>query len=480
MKKTVSIAVALVLVLGAVWLGSSWWFSRQVESRYRQLVARAAHLSGAEIAVESYQRGWRNATARIRVVVPAPPASHGHKLPALSFTVINDIVSGPFPGGAAGWRPAMALVHSRVALGSNLLKELRKELPAFPEVLPVQSTAVIYLGGNGESWTNAVPVHKTLAKPEPVTIDWQGLKGHSTFTTDFKECKGELQMPSLEVNAKTGRLKLAGCGATYDLHLPQGLEGLMLGDFAYKLKSLEFASESAKGGRKTTFTLQNLAVKGSNWETEGVVDGVLRTSFERLNINGVDNGPGVWDMQVTNLDAAALREMQQLSRHLRADRRLSPQQRQAQFMAGLGKLWPRFAARSPGVEIRDLSFKGSDGHLHCRGKIAIDGSNKAFLASPLLLPKVVTAQASIDISARMLRKIVGVMVSQRLVTARSASGQPPLPEEQLNAMVDATAAQVVASLTKKHVLIRQGDVYTLSFDYDSGKAKLNGQSIPLN
>ena len=479
MKKTFSAIVALVLVVGVAWVGSSWWFSRQVESRYRQLVARAAHLSGAEIDVESYQRGLRSSTARTRIVIPAPQVKEG-AFPKLEFTVINEIVSGPFPGGAAGWRPALALVHSQVALGHDLLKIVRKELPAFPDVLPLASTTIVYFGGNGESWTSAPAMRQTLGDSDPITIDWQGLKGHSTFKAGFAECRGDWQMPALEVTAKTGRLKLTGLGSTFDMHLPQGLEGLVLGNFEYGLKGLDFTDSGAEDGKGLNFALQDLALKSSSWETEGLVNAILRASFRSLTVAGAVYGPGVYDMQLTNFDGEALHEMQQLSRSLREEPGLSPQQMQTQMLAGIGKLWPRFAACSPGIEIRDLSVQGPDGHLHCTGKVAIDGSNKAALASPLLLPNAITAQASLDISAQMLRKMVAAVIREQLVKARAASGQPPLPEQRLDALAAANSDQGVTAMVEKHILVPNGDTYTLSASYQPGAATLNGQPIPLH
>lgn len=479
MKKIISIIIALVLVLGVAWAGSSWWFGRQVESRYRQLAARAAQLSGAEIDVESYQRGLRTSTARTRIVLPAPQVKG--TWPTLEFTVTNEIVSGPFPGGAAGLRPAMALVRSRVALGDELLKEIRKEFPAFPAVLPLTSTTVVYFGGNGESWTSAPAVRQTLGGADPLTVDWQGLEGHSTFKAGFSECRGEWQMSSLEVtSAKSGRLKLTGLGSTFDMRLPQGLDGLVLGDFQYGIKTLALTDSGEKGEKGAQFTLQDLMLKSSSWETEGAVNAILKASFRSLTVEGVSYGPGVYDMQLTNFDAEALHEIQQLSRSIRNEPGISPQQMQAEMLAGIGKLWPRFAARSPGIEIRDLSVKGPDGRLHCTGKIAIDGNNKLALASPLLATQAVTAETSAEVSAPMLRKMVAAVVRQELVKSRTGNGQPPLSEQQLDAMAAANGEQGINALVEKHILVPKGDDYTLSVSYRPGAATLNGQPIPLH
>jgi uncharacterized protein YdgA (DUF945 family) len=481
LKKTVSFIIVLVLFLGAAWMGCSWWFGRQVESQYRQLLVQAASNTGARIDLESYSRDWMGATARARVAFDLPVAKKGTKSLPLAFTVITRIVNGPFPGGPAGLRPAMALLRTRVALGPDLLALVRSEWPACPEELPMTSTTVIYIGGDGESWASAEPFHQTLGQAEALTIDWQGLSGHSTFTPGFRDSRGDWRMPALEVAGKEGRMRLAGLTATFDLHFPQGLGGQMFGDVDYSLQSLEFALNGSQKDKGLQVALQDLALKGSSRQTEDLINGTLKASFRQLTVNGAVNGPGVWDMQVTNIDASALNELQQFSRRIgREQAGVSPEEVQAQTMADLGKIWPRIAARSPALEIRELSLEGPDGHLRCNGRIAVDGSNQEALTSPMLLPQALSAQASVEVSAPLLQKAMRAVVRQKLANSLAAAGQPPLPEEQLDSLAAAGSEQGVAALVEKGILVPKGSTYTLTANYRPGEASLNGQPIPLN
>jgi len=183
--------------------------------------------------------------------------------------------------------------------------------------------------------------------------------------------------------------------------------------------------------------------------------------------------------RINNLDYAALNELQQSSCMLGGQQAgLSQQELQVRLAAALGKIWPRIAARSPELEIRELSWDGPSGHLRCRGKVSIDGNNKAALTSLLLLPAALSAQASVDISAPLLRKAISALMRQRLVKARAASGQPPFTDQQLDALVAAQSDQMVAGLVKKNILVpNNGGTYTLTASYRPGEAILNGQSI---
>jgi uncharacterized protein YdgA (DUF945 family) len=482
LKKIVSIVIVLVLIFGIAWAGSSWWFGRQVENQFQQIAKQTASVSGAKIDIEEYQRGWLGATARTRITfsMPVPVTKGSSPSPPLSLIVLTRIVNGPFPGGPAGLRPAMALIRSRVALGPELLKLARREWPAFPNELPVTSTTVVYIGGNGESWSSAPPFHQRLSHPEPTTLDWQGFSGHSTFSAGFKKCRGNLRMPALEVMGKPGRMRLAGLEATFDLNLPQGLGGQMLGDVDYSVKSLEVAADGAPKDKRLQVALQDVDLKGSSRQTDGLINGTLRASFRKLTVNGAVNGPGVYDMKISNLDAAALNELRQASRQLGSEKAgLSPEALQAQTLAAVSKIWPRIASRSPVLEIRELSLEAPDGHLRCSARIAVDGSKKEALENPMRLPEALSADASVEVSAPLLRKVLGAVMRQKLVKAQAASGQPPLPDQQLDALVAASSEQAVAALVEKHLLVPKDGTYTLTASYRPVEATLNGQPIPM-
>lgn len=131
MKKSV-VAVGVIVALGVVWTGASWFTGKQLESRLAEMVAQAngelkrgAPEAGVELAYQNYQRGVF--TSHMQVVVkPVAGNENGWLKPGQSV-VLDEVVShGPFPlAQLASFNliPSMASVHT-VLVNNDLTKPL--------------------------------------------------------------------------------------------------------------------------------------------------------------------------------------------------------------------------------------------------------------------------------------------------------------------------------------------------------------------
>lgn len=83
MKKSV-IAVGVVVALGVVWTGASWFTGKQLESRLAEMVAQAnseikrtAPEAGLELSYQNYQRGVFKSHMQLVVKPVAAPKTAG-------------------------------------------------------------------------------------------------------------------------------------------------------------------------------------------------------------------------------------------------------------------------------------------------------------------------------------------------------------------------------------------------------------------
>ena len=131
MKKSV-VAVGVIVALGVVWTGASWFTGKQLEGRLAEMVAqangeikRSAPEAGLELSYQNYQRGVF--TSRMQVVVkPVAGTENGWLKPGQSV-VLDEVVShGPLPLAqlkSFNLIPSMASVHT-VLVNNDVTKPL--------------------------------------------------------------------------------------------------------------------------------------------------------------------------------------------------------------------------------------------------------------------------------------------------------------------------------------------------------------------
>jgi uncharacterized protein YdgA (DUF945 family) len=102
MKKSV-VAVGVIVALGVIWTGASWYTGKQLESRLAEMVAQAnseikrtAPEAGLELSYQDYQRGLF--TSQMQLVVKPVAGSQESWLKPGQSVVLDEVVDhGPFP-----------------------------------------------------------------------------------------------------------------------------------------------------------------------------------------------------------------------------------------------------------------------------------------------------------------------------------------------------------------------------------------------
>ena len=102
MKKSV-VAVGVIVALGVIWTGASWYTGKQLESRLAEMmtqanseIKRSAPEAGLELSYQNYQRGVF--TSHMQVVVKPVAGNQNAWLKPGQSVVLDEVVShGPFP-----------------------------------------------------------------------------------------------------------------------------------------------------------------------------------------------------------------------------------------------------------------------------------------------------------------------------------------------------------------------------------------------
>ena len=102
MKKSV-VAVGVIVALGVIWTGASWYTGKQLESRLAEMmtqanseIKRSAPEAGVELSYQNYQRGVF--TSHMQVVVkPVAGNQNAWLKPGQSVVLDEEVSHGPFP-----------------------------------------------------------------------------------------------------------------------------------------------------------------------------------------------------------------------------------------------------------------------------------------------------------------------------------------------------------------------------------------------
>ncbi|WP_333893596.1 YdgA family protein, partial [Atlantibacter subterraneus] len=102
MKKSL-VAVGVIVALGVVWTGASWYTGKQLESRIAGMIAnanselkRSAPQAGVELGYQNYQRGVFSSHLQL-VVKPIEGVANPLIKPGQSVVFNEDVSHGPFP-----------------------------------------------------------------------------------------------------------------------------------------------------------------------------------------------------------------------------------------------------------------------------------------------------------------------------------------------------------------------------------------------
>jgi uncharacterized protein YdgA (DUF945 family) len=480
MKKSFSVVIVLLLLGSVAWGAATYWSGLKIEDQYHDFLRQASQWQYLKLAKKSYNRGLFESTAQTLIEIEPPPGATKDNQPT-RLTLAHDIAHGPFPFRTSpDWkrpfRPVMAIIETRILFGPEAQSYLAEACAQIPELASVQAYSVVYLDGSGEQRLSIPAFQHTLGKEGKVAVDWKGLSLQVTFTADLTGFTGALSVPGLKVAAEDINLSIEEVKSTFDSH--QGISGLALGDVSCEIARLDIAAKKEAeplAALVRAFTLRSSSkVFGEdiNWLT------VLTT--DQIKIDEDQYGPGIFEMELRNLDAASLAKLQQFAREQETQPlRQSREAVQMAILARLGEILPGMLRKSPEMEVRQLDLKTTLGDFSGKAKIAFDGAQMGSSQTLLALAKALSAEAEFKVGERLLRHVLLNMTKKKIIE-QNKEQQGAFPDGQdSDAIASAEVDAQLETLTTQNLLVRDNSVYRFSASYKSGQIVLNGRPLSL-
>ena len=318
-------------------------------------------------------------------------------------------------------------------------------------------------------------VQKSVGK-EKVAVIWEGLTGEVTFTGDLKKFKGALDAPGLEAVGDDGGIRMTKLQSGFDIR--EDIHGLFLGKATFGLDLLEVTEK--EGPQETRFSMKGLQMKTISAGAADTVSYTMDMQVDKLMTDDTPYGPGSFQMEVREIDAAALAKLQKEIGKLQAEfPRRSPEEVSQMMVAKYAEALPELLKTSPEIEITHVKLKTGEGEFLGKAKIAVDGSNAAALTNPLFLLSAVTAHAELTVTDRLLKRILQAEFEEDVIEAAKETGQTGLTDKEVKDLAASKSETHLAELIEKNFLVYENGNFKASADYQAGTVTLNGRPFTL-
>lgn len=466
MRKASGVITA-VIVLGAAYAGTSWYFGKRIQAEYEGVIAlanqRMQELTSPEqtqstpvLALASYDRGLFTSDA---VYTLTTPVAEG-KL--LELRLQDHISHGPFPMGAL-----------KAGKPSPMLAYIASQLVSTPSVQPwfdaVASTgqaplhAVTYVGfaGNGQSdWT----VEPVSLSHEGIDIDFSG----GTLTADLSnqyqdtDVKGQFDSVVMVDEREGDTMRIANIG----------LSSISLTGEDQSISTrnrLDVDSVVVENPDKETVSISNMSMLVEGMQRQAFIDATMAYSFGRAQVGSADLGSMSASAELSRLDLKAFLELGQAYDAIMArqgvtreeDLVLTPDDEAELRQKALALLAP-----NPMVTVGPIVWKNSS------------GESEVTLALDMIEPATPDAQSLDALLPQIMKKAdLKMAVSRAMLVQVFSQAGSEAEREQLAAMGGMLYDQYVARLQALGFVSIEDGAATLDIVYEDAMFKINGQSM---
>ncbi len=475
------IVVIVIVLLGAVgWAGATYVIGAKAEKECNKIVERYQHWGPMTLSLESYQRGFLTSRARTVVTMTVPKvgkeqgAAAGQERQAETVQVAfeHTVHNGPFPGGSG---PGLAVIETRLVDISPGHEEFAKLLKRFPWLQDPLMVSTIAFDGTEHNRMD-IPVLESQIDGEQ--IHWGGLTIDATFSPRNKTLAGTFSMPGLDVHGDDGTLSWAG--ANGKIAMTEALPLVYVGTSEAQIGTLKMDMAEKKGEGRVAFEMKGFEVSSSSSCKDGLVEGVQNMTFDGLTMAGQTYGPGALEVEVKNLDGAALGAFQQQVRELYRDPQSTrPEELMGRLLPLYGQLLTKLAAGNPQLNIRRLHFATPMGDVDGSLLVSFEGGQGMATQNPAVLLQGIEAQADLAVHEKLARLMLANSVEGQLKSARKAGRIPDYSDKQIAELAQKQAGDRLEAVIASNFATRQGERIKTSATFHHGELVVNGQSLPL-
>lgn len=313
MKKSL-VAVGVIVALGVVWTGASWYMGSKIESRLQQETERAnvqlAQLAkenqlgiDVKLEVRDYKKGVFSSNANLAVVITKisdPDSDQASDNKPEEILMATDIAHGPFPlSDLAKFNlaPKLAAVDSTL-VNNETTKELFK-LTKDKSIVGSHTSLGFDGSASGEVTISAIDFteDKDKVKTTPITIAFSSDKDATKIATSIKSDEMIITNRDTEVfTIKNINGTISGTKVNNDQYL--------FNEQSLKLAEISHVSDD----KASNFSLKDMSITTKSDIKDKLFYASQSYDFKSLTIGGLEFGAGklAYSIDKANTDAMLL------------------------------------------------------------------------------------------------------------------------------------------------------------------------------
>jgi uncharacterized protein YdgA (DUF945 family) len=466
MKKSTGV-IGVVVVLGAAYLGATWYVGKEAQKTIEQAVAQAntrlarylgpEAAGGVKIGIADYQRRFFSSDVVYTVHMKDPDGK------PLDLALHDHLQHGPFPLSAlqAG-HVAPLLAHSRAQLAATPATQAWMDSQKGASPLTIETR--VGFGGSGHSVWTFLP---TELIEDGDTLSFSGGTVDIDFSNDFNNSSAAGQFDSFSLaNAQSGesvQIKNIRLNSTTDM----GDENRTQVHSSATVDSLSMDSASDEA-----VVIEKLAIKLDNVQAGDIMDGTLNYDFGRIAVGPMDLGSVSLGVRANRLNVAALAALAgeydaiQARHGEQNDQELQLNDDEERVLRE--KLMAVLAS-DPSVAIDQLVWKNGDDQSKASLRVDLtrpsDTAEKN--ADALLAQAFKQVQLDFSLAKPMFIRVFG---------QAQADPQQRLQMEMMGAMI---YDQYMARLRDAGLVRVDGDTAAASVVYENNGVTVNGQAMSV-
>lgn len=466
-----ALIIVICIILLAV-LVPPYWFGMKAEEEYNKIIENVSKYENLEIVSKSYKRGWLSSSSKATYLIKDADVE------SLQIIEQDTIYHGPIPIGLISkgkfmLKPVMAVIETKAEIHTNSeedYSELVNTLPA------LEADTTLSLKGYGTTEVSMPSVEQKLEDGK--TLKWTGLDGLINFTPELYSVSSVLNSGELQIEDDTFLLKIAGLNIESNLDYPASNYKNPLGNIDIKID--EFSSEGKDGDESNKVTLTNLELAGSTDQKGNLLNHTHSLGFESLIVGGNSYGPGIYELQIRNIDKKAFEEIQTA---LEQSRQFEGSAATEMLSAELMKVLPTLFKNAPSIEITKLSINTGEGEINGHAVISVSGDsidNPELAANPIFLLAALSAEVKLSVSKPLMDNLLKDYKIEEITDEKNANNEEMPSDKELQQLGNERAQKEIQAMLDQGVLVIKDGSYEIEAIYGLGQIKVNGQSLDLS
>ena len=424
-------------------------------------------------SVENYEQGWLDSRANVNIgLSPAyleqmaavdPSMSIATMLGDLSIPIIVDFSHGPllldggFGVGSATVRAYVDPESPMVALAEQVL--------GMPYLFELRGRGGF---GTGFRFEGEIPPAENAFPDGSYTFSGLQFSG----TSDDGNLVLDAVIDSLSLQSAFLSAILESMTVAYDYRYRPDRIGL--GDFELAIASI--VASNPLLGSEPLLSADGVRIGSTVTEHEGGAHVDMHVTIDLDGLSVIDAfsvSDTALGVSFEHFDSAAMFDLKNLTTTM------PPGADEAQVLALMRPIFDRIVAGDPALSLEPMRFSMPAGDFDGKLDVALDSSvlpngSVADLENPQIAMEAISANLELTCSKTLAKDLMTLSLSQQMA-AQMGPDAPPLPPEQVEAMVD----QQFAALVAQGMLTDNGDTYSTTIVFADGVATVNGTALPL-